>query len=145
MASFTPNQQIAAGHNNAAGLTLVSSLTDANGVKLVMPRALPFTEQGQLIVRPNASPAYRGNDTQDWEFSVLLLTQYYLLRTTYTGLVTVKVCIDGSTFADYNASAWIDEKTAGQYGYAQGTTYAPDFVGPALRGIRLHLILTEAL
>lgn len=145
MASFTPLQAIAAGHNNEVGLTLISSLTDANGVKLVMPRAVPFTEEGELVMRPNATPAYQGYDTQDWEFSVLLLTQYYLLRSTYTGLVTVTVCVNGSTFANYNASAWIDEKTAGQYGYANGTVYAPNFTGPALRGIRLHLILTEAL
>lgn len=145
MASFTPLQAIAAGHNNAAGLTLVSSLTDANGVKLVMPRAVPFTQEGELAIRANGSPAYRGFDSQDWEFSVLLLTQYYLLRNTYTGLVTVKLSINGSTFANYNASAWIDEKTTGQYGYVQGSTYAPNFTGPALRGIRLHLIKLVAL
>lgn len=145
MPSFTPNYQIAAGHDNAGGLTAVSSLTDANSVSLVMPRAIPYHEAGELVIRTNASPAYRGYDSQDWEFSVLLLAQYTLLRNTYTGLVTVKTTLDGATFANYNASAWIDEKSAGQYGYAQGSVYDSGFIGPALRGIRLHLLRLEAL
>ena len=145
MASFTPQQAIAAGHNNAGGLTIISSLTDANGVKLFMPRSNPYTETGELRIRANASPAYVGEDSQDWEFSVLLMTQYKLLKDTYTGLVTVKASLDGVSYANYNASAWLDPISAGQYGYAQGTVYAPDFTGPALRGIRLHLIGLDAL
>jgi hypothetical protein len=145
MVAFTPNYQIAAGNNNAAGLTLVSSLTDSNGVKLVMPRATPYHESGELAIASNATPTYRGFNTQDWAFTVLLLPQYELLKGTYTGLVTVKTSINGATFVNYNASAWIDPKTAGQYAYAQGSVYAPNFTGPALRGIRLHLFLTEVL
>lgn len=145
MATFTPNYQIAAGNNNAAGLTAVNQLTDANGVRLVFPRAIAYHEEGELVVRSNSTAAYRGFDTQDWEFTVLLMAQYKLLHDTYTGLVTIKTALDGITFANYNASAWIDQKTAGQYGYANGSVYDADFTGPALRGIRLHLIITGAL
>lgn len=146
MATATPNYQIAAGNNNAAGLTVVNQLTDSNGVRLVFPRAAPFHEAGELVIRTNATPAYRGEDTQDWEFAILLMAQYQLLRNTYTGLVTVKTSLDGgATFANYNASAWIDEKTAGQYVYAQGSVYDSGFTGPSLRGIRLHLLALAAL
>lgn len=145
MVAFTPNYQIAAGNNNAGGLAVVNQLTDTNGVRLVFPRAMPFHEEGELVVRTNATPAYRGYDSQDWLFSVLLIAQYELLRGTYTGLVTVKTCLDGATFANYNAAAWIDEKTAGQYAYAQGSVYDSGFTGPCLRGIRLHLLKLEAL
>jgi hypothetical protein len=145
MVAFTPNYQIAAGNNNTAGLTAVNALTDANGVKLVYPRALPYHEEGELVIRANSTPAYRGFDTQDWLFSVLLIAQYELLRNTYTGQVTIKTSLDGSTFANYNAAAWIDEKTAGQYAYAQGSVYTSGFTGPCLRGIRLHLLRLEAL
>jgi hypothetical protein len=144
MVAFTPNYQIAAGNNNAAGLTLVSSLTDSNGVKLVMPRAWPFHEEGELVIAANATPSYRGFDTQDWLFSVLTKAQYYLLRSTYTGLVTIKTDITNA-FANYNASAWIDQKSAGDFVYLQGSVYDAGFTGPGLRGIRLHLFLTEAL
>jgi len=144
MTAFTPNYQLAAGHNNAGSLTPVNELTDSNGVKLVMPRALPFHEEGELVIRANASPAYRGFDTQDWYFSVLLKAQYYLLRNTYTGLVTVKTDITDA-FANYNASLWIDPKPAGQYGYLQGSVYDNGFVGPGYRNIRVHLLRLEAL
>jgi hypothetical protein len=145
MPAFIPEYSIAAGHNNAAGLTEFSSLTDTNGVKLVMPRAIPYRMEGQLKISTNGVPAYDGYDSQDFEFKVLLVAQYELLRDTYTGLVTIRTALDGATFANYNASAWIDEKTAGQYGYAQGSAYTPNVLGPALQGIRLHCIKLEAL
>lgn len=144
MASFTPAYAIAAGHNNAGGLTALNVLTDSNGVKLVFPRAWPFHEEGELRIRPNATPAYIGFDSQDWLFSVLTKSQYYLLRNTYTGLVTVKTDITDA-FANYNASAWIDEKTAGDFVYLQGSVYDSGLTGPGLRGIRLHLIKLVAL
>jgi hypothetical protein len=145
MPAFTPEYAIAAGHNNAGGLTEFSSLTDTNGVKLVMPRAYPYRVEGLLKICTNGAPAYDGVDSQDFEFTVLLAAQYELLRDTYTGLVTVRTALDGATFANYNASAWIDEKNVGQYGYAQGSTYTPNALGPALQGIRLHCIKLEAL
>lgn len=145
MATFTPNYQIAAGHNNAAGLTAVNLLTDVNGVRLIFPKALPFYEEGELVFRCNATPAYRGYKMQDWKFTVLLNAQYNLLRTTYTGLVTVKTCLDGINFTNWNASAWIDQKTATQPGYLNGSVYDSGFTGPGYREVRLHLILTEAL
>jgi hypothetical protein len=146
MVAYTPNYQIAAGNNNAAGLTAVTSLTDANGVKLVMPRALPFYEVGERIVRANSTAAYRGKPTQDWEFAVLLVTQHTYLRNTFTGLVTVKTDPDGDgTFSNYNAAAWIDERPTGQYVYLQGSVYDGGLVGPGLRGIRLHLLDLDAL
>lgn len=144
MTAFTPNYQIAAGHNNAAGLTAVNQLTDGNGVRLVFPRAWPFHEEGELVIRANATPAYVGYAKQDWLFAVLTKAQYYLLRSTYTGLVTVKTDIT-TAFANYNASAWIDQKAAGDFVYLQGSVYDSGFTGPGLRGVRLHLIRLEAL
>src|SRR3989304_9045725 len=118
MPAFIPDYKIAAGHNNVAGLTAVNALTDVNGIKLFMPKALPFHEFGQLIFRSNGAPDYRGFDSQDWEFAALLVAQYYLLRTTYTGLITVRTSLDdGQSFANYNATAWIDQKTAAQARY----------------------------
>ena len=144
MVAFTPNYQIAAGNNNAAGLTAVNLLTDSNGVRLVFPRAWPFHEAGELVIRCNSTPAYRGFDSQDWLFTILTKAQYYLLKNTYTGLVTVKTDIT-TTFANYNAAAWIDQKTAGDFVYLQGSVYDSGFTGPGLRGVRLHLIRLEAL
>lgn len=145
MPAFKPLYAIAAGHNNAGGLTVFTSLTDTNSVTFVMPRAIGYRTEGQLKITTNGAPAYDGYDSVDLEFTALLVAQYELLRDTYTGLVTVRLALDGATHANYNASAWIDEKTAGQYGYAQGSSYTPNILGPALRGIRLHCIKLEAL
>jgi hypothetical protein len=146
MPAFTPDYQIAAGANNTAGLTPVNQLTDANGVTFFMPRALPYHEFGQLQIESNGTPDYRGFDSQDWEFKALLVAQYHLLRTTYTGLVTVRTSLDdGQSFANYNARAWIDQKTAAQYRYAVGNVWYPSATGPTLTPVRLHLIRLEAL
>ena len=111
-----------------------------------MPKALGFHEFGQLQIQSNGVPDYRGFHSQDWEFDVLLIAQYYLLRTTYTGLVTIRTSLDdGQSFANYNASAWIDQKTASRLRYASGNTWYPLATGPALTPIRLHLIKLEAL
>lgn len=144
MPAFTPNYQIAAGHNNAVGLAAVNTLTDSNGIKLFMPRALPFHQRGERRPKTNAAMSYAGYNTQDWEFRVLLLAQYILLRDTYTGLITVKTDL-GSGFANYNATAWIDEKTDSSYAYSLGNTWYPLATGPALTPIRLHLLRLEAL
>lgn len=146
MPAFTPDYQIAAGANNAGGLTAINALADSNSVKLFMPRALPYHETGELVMMSNGTPDYRGYDRQDWEFKVLLVAQYYLLRTTYTGLVTVRTSLDdGQSFANYNARAWIDQKTTAQFRYATGNTWYPTATGPAMTPIRLHLIRLEAL
>lgn len=146
MATVTPNHQIAAGNDNAAGLTALNVLTDANGVKFVFPRCVPFHEDGMMVIGPNGAPAYDGFAKQDWEFRIMTVAQYELLKGTYTGLVTVKTCLDGSTFVNRNAAAWIDPKPDGDYvPNAIVTMYDPDFTGPCYLGIRLHLLRLEAL
>lgn len=146
MASITPNHQIAAGNNNAAGLTAFNALIDSNGVKFVFPRAVPYHEAGLLVIGANGAPAYDGFAKQDFEFRIMTVAQYELLKGTYTGLVTVKTSINGSTFANFNATAWIDPKPNGEYiPRANVTMYDPDFTGPCYLGIRLHLLRLEAL
>jgi hypothetical protein len=147
MATITPNTQIAAGHNNAAGLTRFDAIVDGNGVKFVMPRTVPYHEEGEMLFGPNGVAVYDGFQRQDFEFRIMTVAQYELLRATYTGFVTVKTTLNsGSSYANYNAVAWLDPKTAADYiPNAIVTMYAPGFTGPAYDNVRLHITRLEAL
>ena len=53
MPIITPNYQIAAGNNNAGGLVRIDALSDANGVRFVMPRGVMNRNRGLRRFRLN--------------------------------------------------------------------------------------------
>jgi hypothetical protein len=103
MATITPNYQLAAGNNNAGGLTALTSITDTNSVPFVMPRGKGSRNRGVKRDRLNSTQATVGKDSITWLFTAMTLDQYNLLLTTYEGLVTVKISLTSTTYANYNA------------------------------------------
>lgn len=96
--------KIAAGYNNVAGLTLISSLS-AGGVSFLEPYEYPDDsyERGQPRVMTNGVRRFEGYPVRRWVSGVLWLAQYELLRATYEGPVTVRTRLFGATYANYNA------------------------------------------
>jgi hypothetical protein len=104
MASITPDTQIAAGNNNAAGLALINTLTDGNGIKFVMPRALPGQRRGARRKQLNGATTFIGKNSVVMISSVMTVLQYQAVLDTYEGLITIRLALDGITYANYNAS-----------------------------------------
>lgn len=103
MAQIIPDYQIAAGNNNAGGLTLVTSLTDSNSVNFVMPRGLPFRTRGDLRFRVDGTAGRVGKNSTQWISSVMTVDQYATVLSTYEGLVTIRIALTSFSFANYNA------------------------------------------
>lgn len=104
MASITPDTQIAAGNNNAGGLALISTLTDSNGIKFVMPRAIPTQREGVRRKQLNGPTTFIGRQSVVLESSVMTELQLTLLKATYVGLITIRLALSGLVYANYNAS-----------------------------------------
>lgn len=143
--SIIPNYQIAAGHNNAGGLTLITSLTDANGVKFLMPRGLPHRVRGERRFRLDGTVARVGTNTTRWVSAGMTLAQYALVLSTYEGLVTVKLALTSTTFANYNATLWMPDENELEYVYLTGSTHDEDFVGPGYINVPWYLNNLDAL
>lgn len=103
MAQIIPDYQLAAGNDNDGGLTLLTSITDANGIAFVMPRGLPGRLRGERRIRLDSTDGRIGFSSTQWEFSAITVAQYSLLLGTYEGLVTIRIALSGTTFANYNA------------------------------------------
>jgi len=103
MAYLTNNNQIAVGNNNAAGLALVTTLSDANAISFKEPTEwLRKQSRGQRVYRSNGTVARQGHNWVHWG-SPVLLAQWEYLKATYEGLVTIKTSFHSETFANYNA------------------------------------------
>lgn len=103
MAYLTTNYQIAVGNNNAAGLALVTSLSDTNSISFQeIQHSLREQSRGLRVYRANGTAGRQGHDWVHW-YSPVLLAQYEYLKDTYEGLVTVKTAFYSETFANYNA------------------------------------------
>ena len=100
--------QIAAGHNNAAGLANVETLTDAGGNLFKPPSALGTYQAGEVVPTLSGSIAVVGSAFVVWNWT-MLTTQYAYLKTTYcaggyTGLVTIRTATEQyAVYANYNA------------------------------------------
>jgi hypothetical protein len=103
MALLTTDYKLAAGHNNAAGLTTITSITDGT-LALTEPLQLPFYSRGIKRNRTNGSVSVAGMPSTAFVFSYLTMGQWEYLRTTYEGLVTVRLSLNKSSFSNYNAS-----------------------------------------
>jgi len=104
MAYLANNNQIAAGNDNAGGLALVTTLSDANAIVFQEPTQwLHNQSRGIRVTRANSTVARQGRNWVHW-FSPVLLAQYEYLKDTYEGLVTIKTSFHSETFVNYNAT-----------------------------------------
>ena len=129
MAYMTTNYQIAAGNNNAGGLALVTSLTDANSIALQEPRGITDQSRGLRVRRANRTVARQGLSWVRW-FSPVLLAQYEYLKDNFEGLVTIKIAFHSETFANYHAVLTLLDFHELDTVVFAGITGDPNFVGP---------------
>lgn len=100
--------QIAAGNNNAAGLTNIESITPSGNIAFPPPAARGYKNPGTRRVRGNGVSTYTGYVSQIWRMVSLTYEQYAYLKTTYcgggySGPVTVRTRFGTAAYANYNA------------------------------------------
>jgi hypothetical protein len=100
---ITTDYKLAAGHNNAAGLVAITSITDGTHA-FVEPFGIGNFTRGIPRSRCNGTRGFAGAQASAWVFSFITLAQWNTLKTTYEGLVTVRLALGTTTFANYNAS-----------------------------------------
>ena len=104
----TYDYKIAVGNDNAAGLTLVSSLVDGTGEAFYMPNGLGFYSEGNVTTNADGSVSITGFASTTWRMS-MTSTQYDFWRTTYcaggySGLVTIRTTTTQyNSYANFNA------------------------------------------
>ena len=145
MPIITPNYQIAAGNNNAGGLVRIDALSDANGVRFVMPRGVMNRNRGLRRFRLNNTAARVGKDSTFWISGGMTVMQYAYVLATYEGLVTVKLALTGVTFANYNATLWMPDEEELEYVRLVGASHDEGFVGPGYRNVRWNFIGLTAI
>lgn len=108
MPAFQDNQ-IAAGHNNTAGLTNIGLIVPASHIAFPEPVVMPYHNPGILKIRTDGAVATIGFPSQVWMMPFLTYTHYdYLLETYcgdgYSGKVTIRTRIRKNPYANYNAT-----------------------------------------
>jgi hypothetical protein len=141
----TPDYKLAAGNDNAGGLVLVTSITDANGVNYVMPQGLPYRFRGVRAIALNGVMNFIGFNSAEWLFSVMTLAQYAKMLSTYEGLVTIRHGQTSASFANYNAVLTMPDERDMDYAVLNGSVYDAGFVGPGYRNVVASLRKLEAL
>ena len=146
MATITPNAQIAAGNNNAGGLARFDAIADANGVYFLMPKQLPFRVRGERRFRLNSTVARVGGNSTSLLFTAMTLAQYALMLSTYEGLVTVKLALTSTTYANYNATLFMpDENELAFIRSLVGVARRVGFTGPGYQDVRAELRNLEGI
>jgi hypothetical protein len=136
---FTTDYKLAAGHNNAGGLIPITSITDGTNA-LVEPLVLPHYLRGVPRVRCDGRRSFAGQASTAFLFSMLTVPQWHYLRTTYEGLVTVRLTLNqGLTFANYNAVLQLPEINDLEY------VINDSIAKPALSNVRVELLRLTAL
>ena len=107
MAEITFDARIAAGFNNTAGLTLITSLSTGS-TPLIEPLTVPLYTSGQRRFLASGRVQRVGLQTHQWQ-SYVSLAQYAYLRTTFERDVTVRTTLGGTSYANYNAYLWFPE------------------------------------
>lgn len=134
MATLANNNQVADGNNNAGGLARWDAVTDGNSIPFVMPRFKGSRNRGVKRNRQDGTQAHIGKDSGVLLFTAVTLSQYDLLKDTYEGLVTLKIPLEDSTYANYNAVLIVPDEEELEYhpgiGFIQwGTVRWPGY-GP---------------
>jgi len=105
---ITTDYKLAAGHNNAGGLVAITSITDGTHA-FVEPFGIGNFGRGIPRTRCNGTRGFAGAQSSAWVFSFITLAQWGVLRNTYEGLVTVRLALGSTTFANYNAVMVVPE------------------------------------
>ena len=144
MAPVIPNYQLAAGNNNAGALAVWTAIADANSVPFVMPQGKGSRNRGVKRVRLNSTEASVGFNSFTLSFTAITLAQYALLIATYEGLVTVKIALSGTTFANFNAVLIVPDES--ELTYSRLISH-PKWSGgwPGYRNVPIRLRKLEAL
>lgn len=112
---FFPDIQLAAGHDNTAGLTAIETVlagfdsTTFPGFPGVPPSHWGRFTRGGMVIRGNGLVTFRGYPTTEWPFGFLSRAQVRGLMDTYcggsySGLVTVRMHTDDpDNYENYNA------------------------------------------
>ena len=138
---ITTNYQIYPGHNQAGNLALVTSYSDADSVAFIEPSGLPYSRRGEPAVRANGTTARVGFESQDWIFGWLTFKQWEYAKANWEGLVTVKVALNSSTFANYNAVLRLEDPADMTFALVDTPTYS----GGAFINAPMYLTGLEAL
>lgn len=110
MTVWYPDNQIAVGNNNAAGLAALEGVTPSGDTRaFVTPTAYPHYDPGTFKMREDGTLYIAGYAAARWVFPVLTKLQVAYLMTTYcsggwSGAVTVRLRLGTpSAYANYNA------------------------------------------
>lgn len=103
MPEYTLDEKIAVGWNNAAGLALVSSLS-ASSIPFLDVLTAGDYEEGEERYKANGTTGYAGYPSLIWTSGLLWLPQWYYLRTTFAGRVTIRTWTSSTTYANFNAT-----------------------------------------
>lgn len=142
--TITTDYKIAAGNNNAGSLVAITSIVDANSVLFVEPLGIPQQLRGQRVTRSNGTTAHLGFSRAVWT-SNLLIAQWEKVVSTYEGLVTVRLALSGTAFANYNAVLVMQDFEEMDYvSFAADGTNA-NFYGAGFRGALWTFTRLEAL
>lgn len=101
--------QIAAGHNNAAGLVNIGAITPSSGIPFPEPVARPNYTPGNHKIRLDGLDYVTGYAAHTWLMPFLDWRHYAYLQTTYcaggySGLVTIRTRYMSVAYANYNAT-----------------------------------------
>lgn len=118
----TYEYKIAAGHNNAAGLTNIEDITPSSDVAFYPPVAYNKLSKGVVRVRADHTRYTTGVLQTRWEFAVMTRRQWRYLQSTFTtggnsysGLVTIRTMnAETGSYTNYNATIVLTPPSAYQ-------------------------------
>lgn len=143
---LSDDYQWAAGYDNTAGLTLVSTTIPSTDIAFntgEIVSGLPNYNPGIAKIRGTGRVGRAGFPSTFWDFGFWTLLQYQYLQTTfcggagnYSGLVTIRTRTGLATFSNFNAV--INVPTPDQLEWQN-----PFYIAPRLTFTRLVLIPPE--
>ena len=133
MAYLTVDYQLAANNNNAAGLTLVTAITDGTHT-FAEPLGLSRISRGQRMTLANGTVSRRGSPRLQWQSS-MTVKQYWHLVNTYEGPVTIRTPYGGITWANYNAVLTLPDPEDLNYVVFAASDHAASFIGPGFLNV----------
>lgn len=109
-----PDLQIAANHDNTAGLTAFEAITAPNDRRNFWPPREVDYQGGAVQFDADGDIYLEGYPSVDLLWGSLTWRQWYYLRNTYcaggySGDVTIRLLLDNLTYANYNAKLIIPQ------------------------------------